>query len=206
MNNRVGMFIFITLMLLSSFISTEDEMITCRNYGVWEKDKLPISLYVHTDVPEEMYKTIIKSVNDFNKQTNQVFYRVEGVIDIPLDFCEDYGIIVCPSQDYINVIYYLPYSIFDVGRTRWYKTNTSIMEADIYINKNIQYNTIGSSVENPYLYSIMLHELAHGIGILHTDNKADIMYPSIPEDKVLIEFSKRELSLIRCNYKELYVD
>ena len=70
-----------------------------------------------------------------------------------------------------------PQKVCDERNTTSYAVNKTITISSMYPKSN-------SKMTNDEIYSVMLHEIGHSIGLKHSENKNDLMYPRLYEHEV----------------------
>lgn len=81
-----------------------------------------------------------------------------------------------------------------IGLTRGLGTNTRIAHATIYI---ADYTQDGRTLSRDEVYTVMLHEIGHAIGLEHSNDPGSVMFPGV---NVIQEIAKKDL----LNLKKLY--
>ena len=76
------------------------------------------------------------------------------------------------------------------------KNNGKITGAQIWI---ADYTADGRKLSDDEVYTTMLHELGHAIGLDHTQNKKSIMYPNVRYVKTS-EITDEELNILAKKY------
>ena len=82
-----------------------------------------------------------------------------------------------------------------IGLTRRKFYPNRLVHATVYIADKTQQ---GKSLNRDEIYTTMLHEIGHAIGLDHTNDKKSVMYPGV---NVIQEIQKADLDTINALYK-----
>ena len=83
-----------------------------------------------------------------------------------------------------------------IGLTKTtYTTNKKLVNATIYIAKKTQDN---KELNRDEIFTTMLHEIGHAIGLNHNNNKNSVMYPGV---NVTLEIDAEDLKVLKRLYK-----
>lgn len=81
-----------------------------------------------------------------------------------------------------------------IGLTKGTGTNTRITHAVIYIADLTQ---DGRKLNRDEIYTVMLHEIGHAIGLEHSNDPESVMFPGV---NVIQEISKKDLNTLKRLY------
>jgi hypothetical protein len=156
---------------------------------------LPVVLWVDSAVPQQYYAAIQAAADTWNHDIGREVIKIGG-------WTTTDGV---PAQDGRNVIYYLntweanqPY---EQARTTVYWAGDRVYEADIRIDAlNFQFFT-GAPVANQVdMQSLMLHEMGHVLGQVHTTNPQSVMVKTLASATLRRDLSSFDENSIRCEY------
>jgi len=163
-------------------------------------ERTPVKLMIHKSVPDEHIPVIRESVAAWNDLIGRevLTIHMEGV-----------GGDASPTKDGYSIIYLL--DTWDEGksreqaRTSVYWKGSQIIEADIRLNSvNFEFSTSNDLVElgRVDLFSLMVHELGHVLGLSHIEEKGSVMRSELAKGQMrrtLIAGGDDDES-IRCEY------
>lgn len=163
------------------------------------KNGLPVSLFVHSSVPEEAYPALEQAIESYNLKFGKEVFKVKG-----------YGTTgpSTPKRDGYSIIYWMDQWESDrsneQGRTTVYWSGNSIYEADMRINASGRIRFHFSPTQNPIygvdLKSLFVHELGHVLGLDHNQVAGSIMHTYLQEGTNRDELSPEDIANLSCEY------
>lgn len=161
----------------------------------WKSD-VPVTLFFHESFPEEYKEAAEYAANMWNKKAGKKLLQFsDTIIRGPIK----------PVRDNLNIIYYdLNYSNSEVEQaytaTKW--VGDKMVDADIVVNgKTITYYTRDNIIRNAVsMETLMAHELGHLLGLSHSKNSIDIMYPYLPTNIDKSGLETFDENILKCEY------
>lgn len=172
------------------------------------KSTMPITMYLHQDVPQSMEAPILAAAKTWNDTMGRIVFNIVTYPRItgPAN----------PHKDGYNVIYSLnsweSSRNSEQGRTSVYWIGDLIKEADIRLNAydfNFYWQTgtlsqasssFYSSGANVNLEALVLHELGHVLGLKHRDGENSVMATYLGSGEDRTRLSSNDIASLRCEY------
>lgn len=163
--------------------------------------RLPVTMYLNDNVPEEYKSAIVSAAQAWNSATgHHLFNILEG------DSSQ------WPSSNRRSVIYWKTDWEDDASHEQaratisW--TGDQITDADIEINaKDHVFFTssddeiyVSSSTEHIHLESLLIHEFGHALGLMHNDDADSTMQKSLSGQVKRDEIKAVDLENLKCEY------
>jgi len=83
----------------------------------------------------------------------------------------------------------------------WYRSDRTIVEADIWINDDYLWDTTGAPAANEVdLQSALIHEFGHWLILAHTTQSASVMYPKLTTGTIKRELQESDIAGISAIY------
>jgi predicted Zn-dependent protease len=143
------------------------------------QSRQPFALYMDANsFPLQNIDSLRSAVNKWNKVVGYDLITIAGFSEEPF------------ARDTKNIIYYTELPPNENGAT------TNRTQNDIFVESDIRMNT--SKYYDPE--SVYLHELGHAIGVLHSKNPEDVMYPYIGAYEIKNKLTEQDIKTARCLY------
>lgn len=163
------------------------------------KGKLPITFYIHEDMPAEFIPVVQSAMEKWEKAAGRRLFDLVST---------KYTGPIRPRQDGKNIIYWMTNWEGDrqreQGRTSVYWIGDEIKESDIRINAK-DFNYFVSEPEafrDVHFESLMIHELGHVLGLKHADESTDsVMGAYLSASLTRDALSEVDASALLCEYK-----
>lgn len=173
----------------------------------WKSD-VPITLQLHTSVPDSMIPAIQKAADTWEKTAGRKLFNI---VTYPR-----YSGPLTPHKDGQNIIYLMDTwesnRASEQGRTSVYWIGDLIKEADIRLNGSDFSFYWGSSTvwtagkaerrnsSAVNIEALVLHEMGHVLGLKHKDGAGSVMatYLSSGDDRV--NLAESDTSALQCEY------
>jgi hypothetical protein len=163
----------------------------------WKSD-VPVTLYLHTSVPQEYVGAIVSAADTWEKTAGR---RLFNIVTSPR-----VGGPAEPHKDGKNVIYFLKSwesnRASEQARTSVYWTGDQIKEADIRVNDlnfNFYWNQ-GKSASLVNIEALVLHEMGHVLGLKHKDTGGSVMATYLPSAQDRTEVANVDTTDLKCEY------
>ncbi|UYL09563.1 matrixin family metalloprotease [Bdellovibrio sp. SKB1291214] len=173
-----------------------------NSYGerVSWKAEVPVTMYLHTSVPEEYVGAIVSAAQTWEKSAGRKLFNI---VTTPRVSGPN-----SPRQDGKNVIYFMDTWETERGseqaRTSVLWRGDQINETDIRVNtKDFTFywnqSKSGSSVN---IEALILHEMGHVLGLKHNDDKAasSVMQTYLRSGDDRTEPSATDTTDLKCEY------
>jgi predicted Zn-dependent protease len=154
----------------------------------------PVVLILSTSVPDKYVPAITRAVNRYNAISMNLFM----IASVPTSSAQ-------PAIDRLNVIYWYtsawPSISSQQALTRSQGANSMQIDADILINNQYMQFYVDTYEYGMYhLESIMIHELGHVLGIVHSNEFNSVMYPYLDIGQERVNFTQQDINAIKCYY------
>ncbi len=158
------------------------------------KGTIPITLYIHSSVPQSMVPVIQAAADTWEKTSGRKLFNIVTA--------NRYNGPLNPHQDGVNVIYFMntweENQSSEQGRTSIYWIGDQIKEADIRLNAadfgfywqnqkiSSAYKPTRASSDPVNIEALALHEMGHVLGLKHKDGAGSVMatYLAAGDDRV----------------------
>lgn len=153
----------------NNYFRVERSKASLWNGKYWKSTDFPLKVYVEQS-NSKLYKPLYKSYIDY---AFKVWQKADSRIKFVYVSSKEHADITIAFEDNLSEKYKDNY----LGLTDYELTRTNKI-----INSAIQISFLrenGEKLNNGELKATIIHELGHAVGLGHSDNKADIMYPFI---------------------------
>lgn len=173
----------------------------------WKSDA-PVTMYIHSAVPDSMVPAIEAAAETWNKTAN---HKLINIVTSPR-----YTGPVIPHQDGKNVIYFMTTweanKGEEQGRTSVHWLGDLIKEADMRINgadfgfywqgqtltKAAKADRASSAPVN--IEALVLHELGHVLGLKHKDGEGSVMGTFLASGDDRVHLAATDKTALQCEY------
>lgn len=213
MRKWLGTFIvLLTILIIQACApkSQQDCGFVQNSYGErvsWKSDS-PVTMYVHSAIPESLIPAIQAAAETWNKTANR---KLINLITSPR-----YRGPIAPHQDGVNVIYFMETWEANLGseqgRTSVYWIGDLIKEADMRINGadfgfEWQGQTLTKAAKSDRASSgpvnieaLVLHELGHVLGLKHKDGESSVMATYLASGDERTYLAVTDQKALQCEY------
>jgi len=161
---------------------------------------LPIKLYIHDSMPEEMMPALEKAIATWDKSMGKKMFEI--VKDRKAG-----GKDIAAFKDGTNTIYWYTKGEWkgekdDQAKTVISWVGNQIRQANILVNADTIkfYSEVATGVNQVDLESVLLHELGHVLGLKHNDKRPGIMATYLKENSERRQILTADLDSVRCEY------
>lgn len=163
----------------------------------WDND-VPVLMMIHESVPQEYWETIEKAAEEWNKTLGRDVLKIsiKGVTDPAVAEKDSYSVIYWMDQ-------WEEENTREQARTSIYWVGQKIVEADIKINAaKFRFAAYDSEVtlRDVDLYSLMVHEFGHALGLAHVNLFESVMNPELAKGVERRTISQLDFNSARCEY------
>lgn len=195
----------LVLLLLTNGCRQNDEPKYCGVYQNVYKDnvivrQLPIKLSFHESVSRENVVATIKAIQTIERVVGKTLFNVNSDVVVGAYFINN-------TQDGSNVIYQIddewPRDEIEQAVTRQFTDYRQITEADIFLNiatYKLTDTTLSCPDKGIDAESLMLHELMHMLGFLHSSERNSVMNLMLRECAVRRTFTQTDIENLKCVY------
>ncbi len=142
--------------------------------------------------------------NDFRDAIIAAANRWSGLANV--DFALRYGgpsVATTTSYNGVNEILFMHKGAEERAAAAevWYKADRTIVEADIWINDDIQWDTTGRPAANEVdLQSALIHEFGHWLILAHTAQAESVMFPRLSAGTIKRDLQGMDIAGISAIY------
>jgi hypothetical protein len=173
-----------------------------NSYGerVSWKAEVPVTMYLHTSVPEEYVAAVVSAAQTWEKSAGRKLFNIVTTPRISGPNS--------PRQDGKNVIYFMDTweteRASEQARTSVLWRGDQINETDIRVNtKDFSfYWNQGKSGSSVNIEALLLHEMGHVLGLKHNDDKtaSSVMQTYLRSGDDRTEPSSVDTTDLKCEY------
>lgn len=173
-----------------------------NSYGerVSWKAEVPVTMYLHTSVPEEYVGAIVAAAHTWEESAGRKLFNI---VTTPRISGQN-----SPRQDGKNVIYFMDTwesdRPFEQARTSVLWKGDQINETDIRVNTKdfTFYWNQGKSRSSVNIEALMLHEMGHVLGLKHNDEETagSVMATYLANGTDRTEPSSVDTTDLKCEY------
>ena len=161
---------------------------------------LPIKLYVHESMPEQMMPALERAIATWDKSMGRKMFEI-------VKTHKDGGKDINAFKDGTNSVYWYTKGEWkgekdDQAKTVISWVGNQIRQANILINADTIkfYSEVATGVNQVDLESVLLHELGHVLGLKHNDKRPGIMATYLKENSERRKILTADLDSVRCEY------
>lgn len=160
--------------------------LNCPNTGNYKQQSLPVRLQVNNSVPSTYYACIESAIATWNGFNPNLFVMAQGSAT-QLDWYAVRPANMVQNMEAITAIQF---------------AGPSILSADIEVNAQ-DFNIAPDVASNGSIdcESLLIHELGHSLGLVHTTDYNSVMYPALALGQTRRTLQPTEEAAIQCLYQ-----